>query len=160
MMTMPSASRLASLLAILGVLACGGGGGGGGDANSCEGTAPCVSRVTMTASTMQIGGGRVDFDITVHNPTAETVSGIGYQYWVAQGSAMRAAGGSVGVYCPETPNGEVPPGDCTWHSDAGAFNEAFGTGTLVAGPAALVVELSDADENVIDTFSVPITLTE
>lgn len=120
--------------------------------------APTISNVALQSTTLVIGGSNVPYSITIQNPGA-ALSGVLIQNYIVQGTANKAANGTV-VSCPSSTLGDLPQGTCTFGWNAGASNQT-GTGTLVPGAATLQVQLMQtvgSTTTVLDTYSVPITL--
>ena len=120
-----------------------------------------LDAVTFTSpTTMQIGGPGATFNTTITNHTPAPLIGIAVQAWVVQGTARRAAGGAL-ISC-NADLGVLPPGPCTRVGD-GVYpsNAAAGIGTLVAGSATAIVQVVQLDggSTVLDSLTVPITLT-
>lgn len=120
-----------------------------------------LDAVTFTSpTTIQIGGLGAAFNTTITNHTAVALTGIGVQAWITQGLARRAAGGAL-VFC-NADLGVLPPGTCTRIGD-GVFpsNASAGTGTLVPGSAAAIIQVIELDGGrvVLDSLTIPITLT-
>jgi uncharacterized protein YjdB len=97
------------------------------------------------------------FTVTFTNRTPAPMYNIDIQKWISQGSARRAAGGAL-IYCGQG-SGVLPPGTCVETEVAWASNLTAGTGTLVAGPAVLIVEVRTISGQVLDSRQVNVTLT-
>ena len=118
---------------------------------------PSIVSLELDPSSAPIGGS-THFNATVYNPGTSTLSGVSLQGYITQGSVEAPAGG-LSVTCPVTgAAGSVVPGACNVRFTVNPSN-AFATGgVLVAGPAQYVLKLSVGGA-VLDTKSVPITLT-
>jgi hypothetical protein len=114
-----------------------------------------IDEITLASTELVIDGASVTATARITNSDATSVSQVGLQGWITQGSASRAAGGTL-VRCPGT-DGVLPPGSCTLQTSVRARNAGGGTGTLVPGPATAVFELN-WPYGVIATYMVPITL--
>jgi len=115
-----------------------------------------IDAVTLSSSTLTIGGAQATYTATITNASQGTVSNVAFQGYVTQGTASRAAGGFV-INCVNGALGMFPPGSCNVNFTLGASNSAGGTGTLVPGAATAKFELL-WDYGVLATFSLPITL--
>jgi hypothetical protein len=120
---------------------------------------PTITSFTPTSTNIVLGPGFTTGTATIDNPGAPR-STVSIQFWISQGSARRAAGGS-NVNCSGSPGGVLPTGSCTTLADIVASNGGSGTGTLVTGAATLEVDLQYFDGTtggIFDTKSYPITL--
>ena len=120
-----------------------------------------LTSVTMSSNTLAIGGPFVDYSASIlSNSTGVTLTGVSLQNWIEQGTARRAASGSI-VNCGLA-GGSIAPGTCVMPFGAGAnTTTADGTGTLVPGPATLVVQLlqsTSGPDVLYDEERIPITL--
>lgn len=131
---------------------------------------PAVSltdmRMLTTPAVMKYdGGGYLYYSGVITNRSGGPLSPALIQHWVVQGAAKRAAGGSVFSPCyAGGPFGVIPRGSCAFDEAAVAPGPwSAGTGTLVAGPATLLVEVklgeSGSSPDNLVTYSFPITLT-
>lgn len=118
---------------------------------------PTITSVSLTTSTLTIGGAQTTFTATVHNPNG-TLEGALLQNWVRQGKTFRAGDFSL-LNCTST-LGELLNGDCTVTFSLGASNgAAYGSGDLVAGAATFEVMLMvGASNRVMSDFNLPLTL--
>jgi hypothetical protein len=101
-------------------------------------TLPILTNVQPEATTMTIGSGLLNYTATIEN-AGPPLSSVVLQSWVSQGTAWRAAAGSV-VNCGGA-GGDLPTGTCTDQNYAGVSNATPGNGTLVPGPAVLEIQL-------------------
>lgn len=108
----------------------------------------------QTTSPNVILGNPGEYTISIQNPGG-IKSNVAVQALVVQGTAARAAGGTV-VMCPDA-NGLLPNGNCTFSYAAVASNANSGTGDLVPGAASLVVQLWHGATQ-LDADTVAITL--
>jgi hypothetical protein len=126
-----------------------------------------IDTVILSSTTLTIGGPNVAYTATLTNGSAATLSPVGIQAYVDQGTVSRAAGGAeVGSFsdCGGGPE-DLPRGTCTFSFSVIASNTGGGPGTLVAGDAEARIELRQYDCNdmgcfavELDTFTVPVTL--
>jgi len=118
-----------------------------------------VSVALTSTTTLTIGGSSVPYTATVTNGTSATLSGIIVQAWIDQvnPTASRAAGGAV-IMCG-VGDGVLPPGNCVFDWHLIASNATAGGGTLTPGGQALArFEITQGDNALLDTFTVPVTL--
>jgi hypothetical protein len=117
---------------------------------------PTITSLTLDASTITIDGVGTDYMASVDNP-GTSGGGFVLQGWIDQGSASRAAGGTV-IECGAD-NGILPNGTCGGLTFSVSVNNttSSGTGTLVAGAATFRLELTQ-NGTLIDSRSVPISL--
>jgi hypothetical protein len=103
-----------------------------------------MSDLQLHFSSMQIDGTELNaYTMSLANTTGQDQSLYVVQAYVEQGDVVHAAGGAN--VCPGL-TGIVPPGGCTFDWHASAQNSVIGqTGTLVAGPAILRIELIHFD---------------
>jgi hypothetical protein len=118
--------------------------------------APRISAVSLSSSTVVIGGAGAPYTATIDNPGA-SASGVVLQGWIVQGAVRHGAGGTS-VFCGSGA-GVVPTGTCPVSFSYGAANGVSGAGTLVAGAATLELDLIDGSGNTLSTVSLPVTLT-
>jgi alpha-tubulin suppressor-like RCC1 family protein len=113
------------------------------------------------ATTLVPLGGTVQYTASLTNWTPSRLSSVVLQGWIQQGTSLRAAGGVVAL-CAGS-QGDLQPGTCSMQWTLVAANDGAGSGTLVAGSALAVLELKrqpiGAREELLDAFTVPITLT-
>jgi hypothetical protein len=121
-----------------------------------------VGAVSMTATisptTIVIGGAAATGTAVIQNP-ANSLPGVLIQGYVVQGTARRATGGSL-VTCGSNP-GVLPQGTCTTPISVGVSNSGSGTGTLVAGPATIelnLIQSTGSGNKTLDVKSVSVTL--
>jgi hypothetical protein len=76
---------------------------------------------------------------------------------LAQGFSLRFLSPNTAIDCGGG-IGVIPPGGCTVNTKFYASNQSQGTGTLVAGPANLMLQLVDPSNNVIASQIVHVTL--
>ncbi|MEO8624135.1 MAG: hypothetical protein ABI625_23850, partial [bacterium] len=100
-----------------------------------------ISALTTTAATIPIGGAPPTYSATVVNP-GPSLSPVVLQGWMHQGTARRAAGGTMIVVGGATPVGVLPTGTFTVAGSIVAFNTGGGSGTLVPGPATFELEMT------------------
>jgi hypothetical protein len=92
------------------------------------------------STVLSLSGALGHESMSASNDGYEPVSGLSYQATVVQGSARREAGATP-VYCPGQNWGTLPGyTSCGNSIYGGVKNTNVGTGTLVAGPATLVVD--------------------
>ena len=118
-----------------------------------------IASVQLASSTIAIGGS-TPITVTVYNPSNADLSELLVQGEIIQGTADRAAGGTV-VICGGATPGVLPPGVCTFQSVAIVSNTNSGNGTFVAGAATfqLTLELYDGTTTTSkDVKSFPVTL--
>jgi hypothetical protein len=117
---------------------CGGGGGGGGDPPPPP-PPPAITSVSLPNSTLALGGVSVPYTATVTND-GPSLSDVGAQGYIVQGSARRAAGGTL-VTCGAG-TGVLPHGTCQISFIVVAGNNLWGSGTLVPGGATFELDLN------------------
>jgi hypothetical protein len=113
----------------------------------------------LNSTTVAIEGLAVGYTAWLANASGRTMRQAGVQGWIEQGSARRAAGGTlVGTNCGGSV-GTMAPGTCRLFSRLSASNRAEinGTGTLVPGPATARFDLFEASA-IHETLRIPITL--
>ena len=117
---------------------------------------PTITSLSLNSPSITIDGDGTDYQAVVHNPGTSSEAWV-LQGWIDQGSASRAAGGTM-VQCGSG-NGILPAGDCNSTFSVSVNNTtSSGSGTLVPGAATFRLQLIH-NETVVDTRSVPITLT-
>ena len=116
--------------------------------------APTITSVTPGSTTIAIESS-TPYDAVLFNP-GSGLTGVFVQAEIIQGTAIRAAGGTI-IECSGTFDGILPPGSCTSSADVTASNLTAGTGTLVPGPATLRLTLYSGTTT-FDSETVPITL--
>ena len=116
--------------------------------------APSITSVVLGSNTIAIEGGTT-YDATLFNP-GSTRTGVVLQGYIIQGTTNRAAGGSI-IACSGPFDGILPPGSCITSLAVSVSNSNTGSGTLVAGPATLQLDLY-VGAVVVDSETVPITL--
>jgi hypothetical protein len=118
---------------------------------------PTIESVTLPSSYYVLGSGFATYTAALGNPVASAWSGIILQAYISQGTAWRAAGGTL-IQCSGQSAGVLPVGGCSSAADIVAGNApASGNGTLVYGPATLEIQLKDGT-TIYDTKTFPITL--
>lgn len=122
-----------------------------------QGATLTLDRVDVPSPTAVLGGTSVAYTAILTNWTAGALASIGVDNWIEQGSARRAAFGTLVSAPCSASNGQLPPGTCAFPFSFGVSNAYAGTGTLVPGSATLAVEL-DRNGTVVQTIRVPITL--
>ena len=114
-----------------------------------------IGSINLSTTTLTIDGPSAFYTANLRNNTGGPLSLAVLQAYIEQPGASRAAGG-LQLNCDTT--GVLPPGDCAVSFSLGANNTtSAGSGTLVAGPATARFDLK-LNGDVIDTFTVPITL--
>jgi hypothetical protein len=113
-----------------------------------------LSRTTLSLSSP---GSSLTYAITMNNAGSRTIPLVGYQGWIEQGTARRAAGGALVFTCGDD-IGDFKPGPCTQNFTLGTGPNAAGTGTLVPGPATARLVLSHMSGYEDDSVTVAITL--
>ena len=98
-----------------------------------------VRKLQLSSRTLVLDGTPVPYVVRLLNPTNETMSEVWYQVMIEQGANNRGGGGS-NANCTTT-SAELPPGTCDMEFGTSANNELPGDGTLVPGPANLVLTL-------------------
>lgn len=118
---------------------------------------PTITSVSLTTSTLTIGGAQTTFTATVHNPNG-TLEDVALQNWIRQGKTYRAGDGEL-LNCQPT-LGELPNGDCTVTFSLGANNTvAYGSGDLVPGAATFDLMLNvGTSQRVLADFTLTLTL--
>lgn len=121
---------------------CGGeGGGGGGGGGSPPPPPPSVSitSLSLANTTLPIDGVSGTYTATLTNGGA-SLSGVGAQGYIVQGTTRRAAGGTL-VSCGAA-TGVLPSGSCQISFSVAATNSTGGVGTLIPGAATFELDLS------------------
>lgn len=117
--------------------------------------------VFTSSATLQLDGAAATFSSTITNQGTK-LTGVALRSWVTQGPYTRRAAGLSLVDCRGA-LGLLPSGTCTQAGDTlSASNGAGGRGTLAAGNATALVELVrlfDGDTGVVDSRTLPITIT-
>ncbi len=103
---------------------------------------------------MFIGGSATAYSATLGNPGVSR-SNVALQGWINQGTARRAAGGSMVVCGAGT--GVLPNGTFTVSGSIVASNSGGGAGTLVPGAATFELQLME-NGTVLETKTVAVTL--
>jgi hypothetical protein len=116
-----------------------------------------IDSVTLSSSTLVIGGDNVTYSAVLSNATGEPIGDAAVQAWIEQGSARRAAGGA-NVSCGESDN-TLPTGTCDFQFSIVAKNSLSGTGTLVPGEATALFELKSGS-TILHTYSTTVTLVD
>jgi hypothetical protein len=98
-----------------------------------------VRKLQLSSRSIILDGTAVPYTVKLFNPTSETMSEVWYQVIIEQGANYRGGGGS-NANCT-TVSADLPPGTCTMDFGTSANNELPGEGTLVPGPADLVLTL-------------------
>ena len=114
-----------------------------------------LAGVSLSPSTLDIGGLEGTAIASVSNPTGAPASGLAVQGFIVQGAARRFAGTSLqateGPFTCES-------GTCTLPGFNFVANNALaGTGTLVCGPASAEFDLIQG-ETTLQTITIPIAL--
>ena len=99
-----------------------------------------VRKLQLSSRTLILDGTGVPYVVKLFNPTNQTMSEVWYQVMIEQGANNRGGGGSNANCTPAS--ADLPPGICTMEFGTSANNELPGDGTLVPGPANLVLRLS------------------
>lgn len=99
-----------------------------------------VRKLQLSSRNLILDGTPVPYVVKLHNPTNETMSEVWYQVIIEQGANYRGGGGS-NANCT-TVSADLPPGTCTMDFTTSVNNELPGEGTMVPGPANLVLTLS------------------
>jgi hypothetical protein len=118
---------------------------------------PTITSLTPSTGYVPLGAGFSGYKAVVDNPGA-LVTNVVLQGWIRQGSARRAAAGTL-IRCSVGPAGNLATGSCISLGDIVASNDPIisGSGTLVLGPATFELELI-VNGTIVDTKSAPITL--
>lgn len=115
----------------------------------------------LPGGALVIDGAPWYYAATFSNRTTSTRSNVALQAWIEQGAARRAAGGQL-VSCAAA-TGALPFGTCIAGANGvSASNASAGRGTLVPGPAGLVVQvvqLTASGPTTLATRAIPVTLT-
>jgi hypothetical protein len=123
-------------------------------ATGLSGVVDLVS-VDLTSTALTIEGVSAPYTVSIDNGTGASLSDVGIQTWIDQGTASRAAGGVV-VLCGAG-DGVLPPGACSFGFSLNASNTNAGTGTLGPGSATARFQLLQGS-TVLDTFTIAVTL--
>lgn len=99
-----------------------------------------VRKLQLSSRSMVLDGTSVPYVVKLFNPTNETMSEVWYQVIIEQGANYRGGGGS-NANCTDV-SADLPPGTCTMDFSTLVNNELPGEGTMVPGPANLVLTLS------------------
>ncbi len=120
-------------------------------------TGGSIGAPTFNRLSAEIGGMGISYSFDLINTGATLSPFVVVQGWIDQPGVSRAAGGAQ-VSCGAG-IGVLPPGTCAYSGSLASNNTAAaGYGTLTPGPATGRIELK-VDNVVIDTITVPITLT-
>ena len=120
--------------------------------------APVISALTLSPTTLAIGGPSASWTATLQNPSS-AIQNVGLDGTIVQGATRRSSGGLT-IDCKSS-LGLLPPGACTITSTAAANNASSGTGTLVPGAASFELQLfyrTSTGFVTLDTRTVPVTL--
>lgn len=118
---------------------------------------PTITNLTLSTTTLVIGGESISYDVTVTNPGAP-LSDIFVQGEMLQNGNTAGAAG-FDVRCPPLNiNGDLPSGTCTMTLNTLASNTLVFPSPLVPGPAVFRLTLYNAALDVLDTESVAVTL--
>lgn len=123
-------------------------------ATGLSGVVDLVS-VDLTSTDLTIEGVSTPYTVSIDNGTGSSLSDVGIQTWIDQGTASRAAGGVVAL-CGAG-NGVLPRGTCRFGFSLNASNNNDGTGTLDPGSATARFQLLQGS-TVLDTFTITVTL--
>jgi uncharacterized repeat protein (TIGR01451 family) len=115
---------------------------------------PSIGALSPNSDTVMFGSS-IAYTATLTNPGA-SLSNVVLQGWIDQGTARRAAGGSM-VMCGAGV-GVLPNGTFNVQGSIVASNATGGTGTLVDGPATFELQLI-VNGTVLETKTVTVTLT-
>ena len=99
-----------------------------------------VRKLQLSSRTLILDGTGVPYVVKLFNPTNQTMSEVWYQVIIEQGTNYRGGGGS-NANCT-TVSADLPPGTCTMEFGTSVNNNLPGEGTMVPGPANLVLTLS------------------
>lgn len=119
---------------------------------------PTITSLTLSTSTLTIGGTSATYNATIANPGADA-SGVALQGWIIQGDAARLAS-DVAVRCGPSA-GVLPAGTCNASFGLIASNTTRGNGTLVPGSATFMlaaVQSAGELQTTLATRSLPINL--
>jgi hypothetical protein len=106
-----------------------------------------IDSVVLSSTSLTIGGPPVSYTATETNEESAILVRIVFQGWIDQGFASHSGGATWSGYS------NFPPGTYSFDFTLDVSN------TLVAGPATARFELRDyANQRVLDTFFVPVTL--
>jgi hypothetical protein len=114
---------------------------------------PSIGALSPNSDTVMFGSS-IAYTATLTNPGA-SLSNVVLQGWIDQGTARRAAGGSM-VMCGAGV-GVLPNGTFNVQGSIVASNATGGTGTLVDGPATFELQLL-VNGTVLETTTVAVTL--
>ena len=98
-----------------------------------------VRKLQLSSRTLILDGTGVPYVVKLFNPTNQTMSEVWYQVIIEQGANYRGGGGS-NANCTAV-SADLPPGTCTMDFGTSVNNELPGDGTMVPGPANLVLTL-------------------
>jgi hypothetical protein len=115
---------------------------------------PSITALSPIAGSVFIGGSSTPYSATLGNPGVSR-SNVVLQGWINQGTARRAAGGSM-VMCGAGV-GVLPNGTFPVSGSISTSNTAGGTGTLVPGAATFELQLLE-NGTVLETQTVAVTL--
>jgi N-acetylneuraminic acid mutarotase len=126
----------------------------------------CIAGITLgvvtftSPTTIRLDGPGATFNTTISNQTPAGLTDVSIQVWVEQGISRRV-GGTSPVRCG--PGFDVlPEATCEVAGSVVASNTSAGLGTLAVGNATAIIQLIhlvDGNPIVVDSRSVPLTLT-
>jgi len=106
-----------------------------------------------TPPTLEIGGFEVFGTMSVNNGTGQSISGLQVRGWILQGSVRQPAGGSHDSFA-------CAPGVCTAPARDIMIVASSNPSGLVCGSATAELDLEQFDGTLLDTFTIPVTLTQ
>lgn len=100
-----------------------------------------VKQLQLSANTLRIDGPAVTAQVSIGNSGTAFTGGISLRGEITQGAASRQAANLPTQCNPGDDPGFLPGGTCNMTFDAQASNAAPGSGTLVPGPATLILHV-------------------
>ena len=102
---------------------------------------PSIINIELAATDM-VAGQEVIYHLTVYNPTASTISGVGFQGLLSQGAIVNFGTGGFTLQCPGAVDGDLPPGACRMEFVTLNTRNLDGIPSWQLGPATWRLELS------------------
>jgi hypothetical protein len=117
-----------------------------------------IRRLSLDSKTIILDATPVPYTVTLRNPNRTEMTETFLQAEVIQGSSYRGAGG-INVECGAG-DAVLPAGNCTMEWLVATSHEGGGEGTMVPGPAELVVTLYQGFLNPVaqDAIRIRVTL--
>jgi hypothetical protein len=113
---------------------------------------PTIINIELSATDV-VAGQELTYNVTFYNPTASTISGLGIQGLLTQGTIVDFGTGGFSLQCPgAAAQGDLPPGACTMPFLTLNTRNIDGIPTWQLGPATWRLLLSaDADGAVLSS---------